>query len=76
MIRYTIIKDIKLTDLDRREGFTVLAGTVQTAKVIENGVVSLDFGVVRFPERYVLDHPQLFQLMDDAAIAAAKGETS
>lgn len=70
---YITIKDIKLTDLDSREGFTLRARTRQTAKYVGEQII-YEFGRIQFSERYVLDHPQLFQLIDDTEVdhAAAK----
>lgn len=61
---YITIKDIILTNLDGREGFTLRAGTRQTAEYVGEQVVH-EFGGVQFSERYILDHPQLFKLVDD-----------
>ena len=75
MILYVTATDIVLTDIDGREGFTVQAGTVQTSRVTVGDMTYLDFGQVRFTERYVLDHPQLFDTFDTSlAAAASEGE--
>lgn len=71
MILYVTTSDIVLTDIGGREGVTVQKGTVQTAKVIVGDMIYLDFGPFRFTERYVLDHPHLFDIFDTSSDGAS-----
>jgi len=74
MILYITATDMVLTDIGGREGFTVPAGTVQTSRVIVGDMTYLDFGQVRFTEKYVVDHPQLFHAFDTSLAADATSE--